>query len=73
MEDIDIWRAAEQMRKLYGPDATIQSAMRPDKLMDQGDVEGFAEFVGILVGDFVCASGPTSYMIAPGEGDPLLN
>jgi hypothetical protein len=42
MEDIDIWRAAEQMRKLYGADAAIHAAMRADKLMDQGDVEGFA-------------------------------
>ena len=42
MEDIDIWRAAEQMRKLYGADASIHAAMRADKLMDQGDVEGFA-------------------------------
>jgi hypothetical protein len=41
MEDIDIWRAAEQMRKLYGDDAAIHSAMRADKLMDQGDIEGF--------------------------------
>lgn len=41
MKDIDIWRAAEQMRKLYGADAAIHSAMRADKLMDQGDVEGF--------------------------------
>jgi hypothetical protein len=28
MEDIDIWRAAEQMRKLYGADAAIHAAMR---------------------------------------------
>jgi hypothetical protein len=41
MEDIDIWRAAEQMRGLYGPDAAILAAMRADKLMDQGDIEGF--------------------------------
>jgi hypothetical protein len=41
MEDIDIWRAAEQMRKLYGDGAAIHSAMRADKLMDQGDIEGF--------------------------------
>jgi hypothetical protein len=27
MEDIDIWRAAEQMRKLYGADAAIHAAM----------------------------------------------
>ena len=32
---------AEQMRKLYGTDAAIHAAMRADKLMDQGDVEGF--------------------------------
>ena len=42
MEEIDIWRAAEQMRKLYGADAAIHSAMRADNLMDQGDIEGFA-------------------------------
>jgi len=41
MDDIDIWRAAEQMLKLYGADAAIHAAMRADKLMDQGDVEGF--------------------------------
>jgi hypothetical protein len=41
MEDTDIWRAAEQMRKLYGADAAIHAAMRADKLMDQGDTEGF--------------------------------
>jgi hypothetical protein len=41
MEDIEIWRAAEQMRKLYGDDAAIHAAMRADKLMDQGDTEGF--------------------------------
>jgi hypothetical protein len=40
MEDIDIWRAAEQMRKLYGPDAATHAAMRADKLMDQGNIEG---------------------------------
>ena len=41
MEEIDIWRAAEQMRKLYGSDAAIHAAMRADKLIDQGDIEGF--------------------------------
>jgi len=41
MDEIDIWRAAEQMRKLYGADAAIRAAMRVDKLMDQGDTEGF--------------------------------
>ena len=41
IDELDIWRAAEQMRKLYGPDAAIHAAMRADKLMDQGDIEGF--------------------------------
>lgn len=41
MEEIDIWRAAEQMQKRYGADAAIQSAMRADALLDQGDVAGF--------------------------------
>ena len=41
MEDIDTWRAAEQMRTLYGADAAIHPAMRADNLMDQGDIEGF--------------------------------
>jgi len=30
IDDLDIWRAAEQLRKLYGSDAAIQSAMRAD-------------------------------------------
>jgi hypothetical protein len=38
---LDIWRAAEQMRKFYGADAAIHAAVRTDKLMDQGDIEGF--------------------------------
>jgi|GEM_PF-2502978 len=41
MEDIEIWRAAEQMRKLYGDDAAIQAATRADKPRDQGDTESF--------------------------------
>ena len=41
MEEIDIWRAAEQMRKMFGAEAASQSSARADKLMGQGDVEGF--------------------------------
>jgi hypothetical protein len=40
MEDTDIWRAAEQMRKLYGDDDAIHAAMRADKPLDQGDAPG---------------------------------
>ena len=39
--ELDIWRAAEQMRKLHGADAAIHAAVRADKLMDQSDIEGF--------------------------------
>ena len=42
MEEIDIWRAAEQMRKLYGEDASTHAAMRADKALEHGDTEGFA-------------------------------
>jgi hypothetical protein len=41
MDDLAIWRAAEQMRKRHGGAAGIQSAMRADKLLDQSDLEGF--------------------------------
>lgn len=41
MQEIDTWRAAQQMRKMFGPDAAVQSAMRADKLLDQGDIAGF--------------------------------
>jgi hypothetical protein len=39
--ELDIWHAAEQTRKLYGADAAIHSAMRADKLLNQGNTEGF--------------------------------
>jgi len=41
LEEIDIWRAAEQMRNMFGADAAIRAAMRADHLMDQGHIEGF--------------------------------
>lgn len=40
--DIDIWRSAQQMRKLYGEDASTHAAMRADKALAEGDMEGFA-------------------------------
>jgi hypothetical protein len=41
VDELDIWRAAEQMRKLHGADGAIHSAMRADKFLDQGDTAGF--------------------------------
>ena len=39
--EIDIWRAAQQMIEIYGPDAGINAALRADHLLDQGDPDGF--------------------------------
>jgi hypothetical protein len=42
MEEVDIWRSAEVLRKQFGEDAAIMAAMRADKLLEEGDDEGFA-------------------------------
>lgn len=49
MEDIDIWRAAERMRKRYGVDAAIHSAMRADAPLAEGDQEGCRVWERIVV------------------------
>ena len=41
MEDIDVWRSAHHMMKRYGDDAAVKAAMRADKLLAEGDTEGF--------------------------------
>ena len=53
MEEIDVWRAADQMIRLYGEDAAIQAGLRADKLLDQGDVDGFHVWkrVAAAIGD----------------------
>ena len=53
MEEIDTWRAADQMMKLYGTDAALQAGLRADKLLDQGDVDGFHVWkrVAAAIGD----------------------
>ena len=40
VEEIDVWRAAEQMRKRYGTEAAVQAAMRADALFEKLDLEG---------------------------------
>src|ERR1700722_11826716 len=40
MEEIDIWRAAQQLIKMYGSEAGLAAAERADKAIDQGDPEG---------------------------------
>jgi hypothetical protein len=39
--DRDIWAAAHQMIKMFGPEAGWRAALRADHLLDQGDTEGF--------------------------------
>ena len=41
MEEIDVWRSAQQLMKQYGADAAIIAAMRADALLEGGDTEGF--------------------------------
>ena len=40
MIERDIWRSAKRLVDLYGDDATIHAAMRADKLLAQGDLDG---------------------------------
>ena len=42
MDEIDIWRSAEVLRKQFGDDAAIMAAMRADQLQDEGDIKGSA-------------------------------
>ena len=42
MIERDIWLSAKRLVDLYGDDATIHAAMRADKLLAQGDMDGAA-------------------------------
>jgi hypothetical protein len=39
ISELDVWHAAEQMRKLYGADAVIHAAMRADSCFRQADIQ----------------------------------
>lgn len=51
MIGIDIWRAANEMIRMFGGDAGVRAAMRADTLLDEGDSEGFSVWKQIA-GDF---------------------
>ena len=38
--DLDIYRAANVIIKLYGPDAPVHAAMRADAMLETGDLDG---------------------------------
>ncbi len=40
MDDIDIWRAAQQLITMYGDGAQLGACQRADKAIDQGDPVG---------------------------------
>ena len=42
VEEIEIWRAANQFVKRYGEDARIEAAKRIDAMLEAGDLDGAA-------------------------------
>jgi hypothetical protein len=46
--NLDIYRAAQSLIERHGEDAPIQAAMRADKLLYQGELDGVAVWKRIL-------------------------
>ncbi len=46
--DLDIFRSANVLVKLHGPDAPIHAAMRADAKIEAGDLDGYAVWRRIL-------------------------
>ncbi|MCH7775535.1 MAG: hypothetical protein IH878_03200 [Gemmatimonadetes bacterium] len=46
--DLDIYRSAQVLVKQHGEDAPIEAAMRADKLLEAGDLDGYAVWKRIL-------------------------
>jgi hypothetical protein len=57
MNEIDIWRSAQQLIKMYGLEAELAAAQRADKAVDQGNPEGGLP-VGAEKGRNQCHRGP---------------
>ena len=49
IKEIDIWRAANQMMKMFGDEADLAAARHADALMDLDDNDGFHAWVRVLV------------------------
>ncbi len=47
-EEIDIWRSAKLLIDKHGDEAPIHAAMRADKMLDKGDMDGRAAWLRIL-------------------------
>lgn len=48
LSDLDIYRAADVLVKQYGDAAPLEAAMRADKMLAKGDMEGKAVWLRIL-------------------------
>ena len=48
MEEIDIYRSANELIEQHGEAADIEAAMRADELMEAGDMEGVAAWLRIV-------------------------
>lgn len=42
IDDIDIWRSAKMMVDSHGADAAVHAAVRADRMLDAGDLDGAA-------------------------------
>ncbi len=48
VEDLEIYRAANQLVKRYGEDAELEAAKQADAMLEAGDPEGLAVWKRIL-------------------------
>lgn len=48
VSDLDVYRAANALIKELGNDASFEAAMKADKLLEAGDLEGKAVWLRIL-------------------------
>ncbi len=48
MEPIDIYRTAKLLIDQHGDDAAIEAAMKADKCLDSGDVDGVTVWKGVI-------------------------
>jgi hypothetical protein len=48
VEDIDIYRPANIIVMQHGEDAPIHAAMRADKFLEAGDLDGYAVWLRIV-------------------------
>ncbi len=60
MDSKDIYRTAKIMMDLYGDEAPIRSAMKADRCLDSGDLEGVAVWKSVIqaIDELSATSGP---------------